>query len=61
MRVKMLNQINAELSLLSQLLVEEKNELEYEEMMNELNIQYQIEQMANNSADQDAMFYGEVF
>lgn len=57
----MLNQINAELSLLSQLLVEEKIELEYEEMMNELNIQYQIEQMANDSADQDAMFYGEVF
>jgi demethoxyubiquinone hydroxylase (CLK1/Coq7/Cat5 family) len=57
----MLSEINAKLSLLAQESVEEQIEMEYEDLMNQLNLQYQMEQMANDSSDQDAMFYGEVF
>ena len=57
----MLSEINAKLSLLAQESVEEQIEMEYEELLNQLNLQYQMEQMASDSADQDAMFYGEVF
>jgi peptide subunit release factor RF-3 len=57
--VKTLTDINTELQLIAQDEQEQVIELQYEEYINEMYQELQLQQNAQNSYDEDAIYYGE--
>lgn len=57
--MKTLTDINTELQLIAQDEQEQVIELQYEEYINEMYQELQLQQNAQNSYDEDAIYYGE--